>query len=81
MIKILKGTEFLQLDYSFVDGEIITIDTENKTVVSSINGNIIKYLDNASTFFTLDYGGNEIEAAMNEPVVVKAEFYNRFVGV
>lgn len=82
-IKVSKNeTEFLLLNYNFVEGEIITIDTENMTIESSLNANIIKYLSTDSTFFTLELGGNTISAEeINQPVVLKAEFYNRFVGV
>jgi hypothetical protein len=81
-IKISKSESvFIELNYNFVSGETITINTENMTIESNLNGNIIKYLSNDSTFFTLDFGVNNISAAIDQPVVVKAEFYNRFVGV
>lgn len=76
--------ETMLLEYDMTDGEVITIDTENAKVTSSINGNILYALSGSSTFFKLKQGKNEIEATnynTSIPVYINSEFYNRYLGV
>lgn len=54
VIENITTGEKLQLDYAIVVGEVVTITTEfgNKTVTSSVNGNLIGYLSTDSDLAT-----------------------------
>lgn len=70
-IQNVKTLEYIYLDYEMQVGEEITITTgyNNKRIISSINGNIIRYLDLInSVFLQLEPGDNvlKFEADVNE---------------
>lgn len=59
-ISLSTETDIVKLRYIPHDGEIITIDTDNMTVVSSLNGSLNKYL---ITFdrLVLNHGSNSVD--------------------
>ena len=75
--------KYIELEYDISKNEVITIDTDKATVISSINGNILHKMTEQSTFFKLQCGENVIEVLNHSgtQVVAIAEFYNLLVGV
>lgn len=76
--------EYLFLDYSVSKNEVVNIDTEEMTITSNINGNIIRYLDRGSNFFTLAVGKSRIIAVNNNAdnhITTTLKFYDRYIGV
>ena len=70
-------------DYTFTKGEIITINmgtSDDYTITSSINGNIVKYLSEESEFFHLEKGYNRLECD-HAGISVVARYRERFLGV
>lgn len=70
-------------DYTFEKGEIIFINmgtSDEYTIVSSINGNIAKYLSEDSEFFSLEKGYNRLECD-HSGINVVARYRERFLGV
>ena len=70
-------------DYSFAKDEIISINmgtSDEYTITSSINGNIIKYLSEESEFFSLERGYNRLECD-HSGISVVARYRERFLGV
>jgi len=76
--------KYIKLDYNLADGEVITIDTQELTITSSIAGNILHKITSDSTLdLKLAVGVNEIEGinyADNE-IAITAEHHNLYVGV
>ena len=70
-------------NYTFAEGEIITINmgtSDDYTITSSINGNIVKYLSEDSEFFNLEKGYNRLECN-RVGISVVARYRERFLGV
>lgn len=70
-------------NYTFTKDEIISINmgtSDDYTVTSSINGNIIKYLSEESEFFFLERGYNRLECN-HSGISVVARYRERFLGV
>lgn len=70
-------------NYSFTKDEIISINmgtSDDFTVTSSVNGNIIKYLSEESEFFSLEKGYNRLECD-HSGISVVARYRERFLGV
>ncbi len=85
-IKIINKTteKEIYLDYLISEGEEVVIDTNEYTVTSSINGNIINRLVSSSEFFKLDVGVNELEVVNLDAgfeVLASVAFYNVVLGV
>ncbi len=72
--------EFLKLDYTPTEGEIITIDCKSFEAESSINGNIIKHITADSVFFDLPEGKSAVSCP-TYGVSVKIKYFNRYAGV
>lgn len=70
--------------YGLSDDEVITIDTDDMTITSSINGNVLQYMTADGDFFDVAEGDNVIECVNYDNTInitVTAEFYKRYVGV
>lgn len=66
IIKNETSGKQLVLDYMLSHGEVITFDMENTSIISSKNGNIIKYVADScdgvrSEFFNIDIGKSLIK--------------------
>lgn len=72
--------EYIKLDYQPSVGETITIDCENITVVSSINGNIIRTVTPDSTFFKYKKGNTDVEIRTHG-VMITSSFNELYTGV
>jgi len=94
VIENLTTGEKLQLDYSIVDGEVVTITTAfgNKTVTSNISGNLIGHLSTDSDLATfhldpdpLAVGGVNVLSFFGGMCDVGSgilvQWYDRFLGL
>ena len=82
-ITIKNVTYSKQIDvenYTATKGEVITIDSDEQSILSSINGNIVKYLSASSELFNLPLGYTRIECE-REGITVVAKYRERFLGV
>ena len=83
-IKIINNStnKYIELFHSIQQGEIITINTEDATITSNLNGNLITEVTPDSIFFTLARGANDIEAVLsNTNAVVVSKHRCRYMGV
>ncbi|MDY3928590.1 MAG: phage tail family protein [Clostridia bacterium] len=74
----------ITLEKELLKDEIITIDTKNRTITSSIDGNIMSSLDFYSSLseFWLECGNNDIEISVDglySDITVTAEYYNEYL--
>ena len=70
-------------NYTFAKDEIISINmgtSDEYTIISSVNGNIVKYLSEDSEFFNLEKGYNRLECN-RVGISVVARYRERFLGV
>jgi phage-related protein len=67
-------------NYSVTAGEVITINTDEYTVTSSLNGNIISYISENSELFNLPCGLTRIECERVGLTIV-TKYRERFLGV
>lgn len=67
-------------NYTVTEGEVITIDTDEQTVTSSIQGNIIAYLSENSELFNLPLGYTRIECE-REGLTIVSKYRERFLEV
>ena len=81
-IEIYNNTtgEYIKLNYQPTAGEAITVDCENITVISSLNGNIISTVTPDSTFFKYKKGTTEVEVKTHG-VTVTSSFKELYTGV
>lgn len=81
-IEIYNNTtgEYIKLNYQPTAGEAITVDCENITVISSLNGNIISTVTPDSTFFKYIKGTTEVEIKTHG-VTVTSSFKELYTGV
>lgn len=85
-IEIKNNTtgEGIYLDCAVEQGETITIDTGNTTVISTTRGNIMNHLLSESVFFKLPLGESEIEAVNKNPaneLAAAIQYYHVVLGV
>jgi len=84
--KVINNTtgNFIRIAYNIADSEVVTIDTQEITITSSVNGNILHKVTNDSKLdLKLMPGTNEIEGInyASNYISIVAEHYNLYVGV
>lgn len=76
--------QFITLTYNIIDDEVVTIDTQELTIVSSLNGNILHKITNDSDIdMKLVLGPNLIEGinSAGNQIIITTEHYDMYVGV
>lgn len=74
-------SSFIKLQsYAIAANEIITIDCSGCTAESTVNGNIVKYISDDSSFFMVELGENSLICNDSE-LTVKIRWRERFLGV
>lgn len=80
---VSSGEHITLEDYNFSAGEIVTIDceawTDTNRVISSVNGNIIRYVAPNSTFFQIQ-NGDRVEC-LTSGLTVTCSYRERYRGV
>lgn len=81
-IKNLTTGEEISIDgYTFVSGEMITIDCENYSVQSDINGNILNQMNDFESW-CLKAGANSVQCLNGgASVAIAIKFFVKYVGV
>lgn len=64
--------------YSVAAGEILTVNCGDCSVTSDVNGNIIEYLSEDSTFFNIEVGKNDITFSGEDEASV--EYREKYIG-
>lgn len=80
IIKNNENGDFVKITKSLTAGEKITIDNENKTIISDKQGNLINFITKESDFICIYPGASEIECEANN-VSVLCLHRNRYLGV
>ncbi len=79
-IKNTTSGKKIDINYATSKDEILTIDTFNQRVISSLNGNITRFISLDTDFFALEKGENSLKCDCVGNIVT-LEYYENYLGV